>query len=831
MSDQSKQVALPAYLLRRLQAFRISQGENTTYLLRDKLVGKTHDLEPWQFFVLEVLPGCEEIGKLLAVFEDRFGRQLTEPEVLKFFGWLADNKLLDEASAGHPLLKPFTKQGYALEHGLVKPKSFEELATMMAPASAKPAADSSKPAADSSKAPPPPGAEPKVADDETLAAGVNEADNLDPRRSARRLSLINIRPALSLLLPVLAPLRWGVYLIPLLALSALMLVVRYAHLAYSDLSTLHDTTTLATHALFSLLTINIAVTLTQAFVAHNFRASVGPLSLGLRFGFFPRFMVQIGHTKQLSRRERMWLHGGPLLMRVFLFSLGVLVWYNLRDSLMVLSRAGLALAFLCGVNLLAEGGNPLVKGNAYHLLAAFMNEPYLRGKSYRAFMEKFRGGAAPVVDSNVLAGYALASFVYAYFVVLVIILIVGKFLVSLQLGGATIIVCFVLGAYLTVRTVKRFKMISTAYERSVQFERWRKRALPTEDGETKQVEPTGSRTTAYLQTAVVLTLLLLLFLPYPYDAGGHFEIYPSDRQVITTDIAGIVEEVNFIGGETVKKGTVLARVAATDLKSQITVFNAQIAAQQAVIRDLKLRPKPEEVTVAQRALELAQRRAKFSGDRVPRMERLFKERTISFEEFDAARKEYEVDAQEVLKREADLELAKVGVAPDLIKAEEAKLAALMEQRSSVEGKVARTSLRMPFDGNILTLHLNERLNSVLDKGQPFAVVEDTRFVTAEIQVPESEIGYVAVGAPIRAVPNAYFERVFDGKVQSIDRNVTVKPFGNVFKVIAVIDNKGGELKTGMSGYSKISGSTMPVWKAFSLAVVRFASVQIWSWIP
>ena len=136
--SESKKVALPAYLPRRLQAFRIVQGDTTSYLLRDKLADKTHDLEPWQFFVLEVLPGCETIGKLLSVFEDRFGRQLTEAEVMKFFGWLADNKLLDEESAAHPLLKPFTKQSYALEHGLVKPKSFEELATMMAPATTMP---------------------------------------------------------------------------------------------------------------------------------------------------------------------------------------------------------------------------------------------------------------------------------------------------------------------------------------------------------------------------------------------------------------------------------------------------------------------------------------------------------------------------------------------------------------------------------------------------------------------------------------------------------------------------------------------------------------------
>ena len=262
----------------------------------------------------------------------------------------------------------------------------------------------------------------------------------------------------------------------------------------------------------------------------------------------------------------------------------------------------------------------------------------------------------------------------------------------------------------------------------------------------------------------------------------------------------------------------IARIAATDLKSEINVLTARIAEQEAVIKDLQARPKKEEVMVAERALDVAKKREKFSRERVPRMERLYKDRAISFEEYDAARRDCEVDVDEVAKRAADLALVKTGVTPDKIAAEKAKLDSLVEERATLNGKVERTTLRMPFDGNILTLHLNERLNSVMDKGQPFATVEDTRSVTAEIQVPESDIGYVAIGAPIRAKPTAFFDREFVGKVQTLDRNVTAKPFGNVVKVIAVIDNPKGELKTGMTGYAKIGGTTMPVWKAFSLAL-------------
>ena len=54
---------------------------------------------------------------------------------------------------------------------------------------------------------------------------------------------------------------------------------------------------------------------------------------------------------------------------------------------------------------------------------------------------------------------------------------------------------------------------------------------------------------------------------------------------------------------------------------------------------------------------------------------------------------------------------------------------------------------------------------------------------------------------------------------------------NAFKVIATIDNHDGKLSTGMTGTAKIQGETMPVWKAFSQAIIRFLKVQVWSWIP
>ena len=172
------------------------------------------------------------------------------------------------------------------------------------------------------------------------------------------------------------------------------------------------------------------------------------------------------------------------------------------------------------------------------------------------------------------------------------------------------------------------------------------------------------------------------------------------------------------------------------------------------------------------------------------------------------------------------------ITADQIAAAKAKLGSLIEERATYEAKIDRATLRMPFDGNILTLHLQDKVNSYLEKGAPFAALENTGFVTAQVEVAESDIHFVKVGSTVRVRAVSFFDdKEFKGKVTLIDRNVTVKPTGNVILVIATIENREGLLKTGMAGQAKVQSIDMPVWKAFTLAIVRFVQIQVWSWLP
>lgn len=812
MTEQTKKIILPPHLSRRLEAFRIVKGGEQSYVLRDKLDSKSYDFEPWQFFILEVLPGCENLQRLQTAFQDRFDRTLTEHDVGELFASIADRQLFDESAGQHPLLAPYMQVTYRVEDGKAVPKPFSAGASG-APAPAPPARTAA--------AGPDPNAD--------LPPGVQDALGMDWRTTTRMLGLFDPRPMFRVLSPVLRPLKYVTYAVPLLLLAAIVLVFQYSELFFADLTELKIDETLFEHLLFVFVTVHVVTTLTAGAVADAFKVSVDKIGITLTLWIMPRWVLKMTGADRLNREQTMWLHGSTLIARMVMFSVGILIWFNTRDSDSGFSTFGLLLGFACAAGLLLEAGNPLIKANGYYLLSAYLNEPHLRGKAFAALLNKLKGGVYRAADGNLLALYALASATYVILILLLVGWMITKFVFGdLALGGSAIILVLGFLALMLWRNYAGLKEFGETYAKKAQFDRWRSRTLPSD---VVQGEVVASKK-SYWTTAAVVCLILVLFLPYSYEAGGPFVIYPTQKQVVSTDEAGLVEAVYFEGGETVKQGTVIARLAHADYDAQIKVLTAKIDEQTAVVNNLKTLPRPEEVRLAEQALEVQRTREAFSREKAPRLEKMYKVGAVSFEEYDSARKDHMTDVQQVAQKEAELALVKAPVTVSQIEAAEAKLASLKEERATYEAKLVRTVLRMPFDGNILTLHLKDKINSYLEKGAPFAALEYTGVVTAEIDVPEPDVEFVKIGAAVRLRPVSFYDdKEFIGKVTTIDRNVTTKSTGNVIKVIATIENRAGLLRTGMTGRAKVDGVTMPVWQAFSRSVARFFQIQVWSWIP
>ena len=831
MNQETQKVAVPAYLRQKLYAVRVGQGEKQKYLIRDQILKQTHEFEPWQFFVLEVLPVCDHFSKLASVFEDRFGHSITNEEVEELFSLVADNKLFSLSAVSHPMLEAFNKRRATQLAGAAPRASFQGVAAKnnfsTEESSSEPQGRSSVARNTESNS--------KTASnrsgstiEEPLPPGVLDAIGLDDTMRKKGWKLFNPTRLIKLIQPLLLPLKHTIYFLPILLIAALFISSRYAPLIEEDLLRFSDGQSFIGRALFSMVTVNLIVTLVTAIVAYTYRATVSGFCIVFVLGFFPRFMVRIGHVRELLRRERIWLHAAPLLLRLGLFSLGILMWFNTRTIYDFLAYLGLYIAFFSAISFLITV-NPLVKSSGYHLLAAFLNEPHLRGKAYKALLTKFRGDVYKEADNNVLAAYALASILFMIVIFAMALLLLGRFL-KIYLGGAGVLLFVFITLILLLRMITKFKKIGQFYERSVQFERWRNRTLPKVENDIVKQENQNALMT-YLRRAIPLLFLVVLFVPYSYEPGGNFVVLPNQQQNITAEVSGIIEKIYFDGGEVLKKGTVIGQLSHSDYLAEVKICTAKIQEQQAVINELKSRPRPEEVRLAESSLEVEKSRAKFSKGKLSRLKNLYKEGTVSFEELDDARREYAVDLDQVEEKRANLDLIKLGAPPDQIAAAEANLQKWQEELNYYQEKIEQSIIYMPFDGKLVAMHLEQKIGSYLDKGEPLAIVENTDQVLAQIEVPEPDIGYVKEKAKIRLRPHVFHNEDFSGVVTAIDANVTEERFGKVVRVVTLLENKDRRLKTGMTGYAKIRSETMPVWKVFSLAIIRFIEVEVWSWLP
>ena len=322
-----------------------------------------------------------------------------------------------------------------------------------------------------------------------------------------------------------------------------------------------------------------------------------------------------------------------------------------------------------------------------------------------------------------------------------------------------------------------------------------------------------------------------MFMPYHYEAGGNFDILPLMSQQITSDVSGIIQEVYYDGGEQLSKGTLIGRLSVADYESQLARCRAKIEEQEAVLSDLRAKPRPEKVEIAQEDLKVQEVRTAFSAAKLARLEKLYRDGTISFEDYDEQKRQYEVDKEELKQNRARLELVKSGVTDEKIAGAEAKLKSIEAERDYYLEKIKQSVFYMPFGGHLTGLNLQQKVGSFLERGVPFAVAENTQKVYARIYVSETHISAVKRNAKVRVRPWAFPDEDFIGTVVDIDSSVTEREMDNIVEVQVVIDNPDGRLKPGMEGYAKISGQVMPVWEVMATALARFVKVEMWSWLP
>lgn len=233
------------------------------------------------------------------------------------------------------------------------------------------------------------------------------------------------------------------------------------------------------------------------------------------------------------------------------------------------------------------------------------------------------------------------------------------------------------------------------------------------------------------------------------NASG--KVYPEVEVKVSPDISGEIVELQVEEGDSVKKGTVLAKIYADIYTTQRDQASAVVNQQQASVENSKA-----QLESLKSALDLAQRT-------YDRQKKLLDDKVISKAEFEQA--------------ENALQNAKASynAAVQGIRSGQAAVASASASLERANKDLSRTAVLAPMSGvvSLLNVKKGERVvgNSMM-AGTEMMRIADMRLIEVRVDVGENDIPKVKLGDSALVEVDAYNNRKFKGIVTKIAASST-----------------------------------------------------------
>lgn len=153
---------------------------------------------------------------------------------------------------------------------------------------------------------------------------------------------------------------------------------------------------------------------------------------------------------------------------------------------------------------------------------------------------------------------------------------------------------------------------------------------------------------------------------------------------------------------------------------------------------------------------------------------------------------------------------------------------LAENLAVFERQLARTRIRAPVDGTILTVRPHEMLGEYLDAGQTFVLMGRTDRLQLEGQVRQYDIERVQNGYPVRLKVAARPNHTFIGTVTQIAPAArSVLGADATVTIWADLDNGEGLLRPGLEARAKVVGARRPIGYIIVRPLIRWINMTFW----
>lgn len=258
------------------------------------------------------------------------------------------------------------------------------------------------------------------------------------------------------------------------------------------------------------------------------------------------------------------------------------------------------------------------------------------------------------------------------------------------------------------------------------------------------------------------------------------KIEPRDEVLIKPQISGIIAEVYKEAGQKIKKGEVIAKV--------------------------KVIPELGSLNAAESRVRLAEMNGRQAETDLQRMEKLYKGKLVSSEEYEKTLLTTQQAREELQAAKDNLEIVKEGITKN-------------------SASFSSTLIRSTIDGLILDVPIKVGnsviMSNTFNDGTTIATVADMGDLIFRGNVDETEVGRIHEGIPVKITLGALQNMQFDATLEYISPKSTENNGANQFEIKAAIQVP--DSVTIRSGYS--ANAEMELLRADNVVAIAESAIE------
>lgn len=153
------------------------------------------------------------------------------------------------------------------------------------------------------------------------------------------------------------------------------------------------------------------------------------------------------------------------------------------------------------------------------------------------------------------------------------------------------------------------------------------------------------------------------------------------------------------------------------------------------------------------------------------------------------------------------------------------------QLSAVDDKLARATIRAPFDGVVVSGDLSQLLGAPVEQGKVLFQIAPLKSYRVTLEVDESDIAQVRVGQHGELVLSALPYQPLDFAVSKITPVSTAEQGRNFFRVEAKLEHPSPDLRPGMDGVGKVAVGRRKLLWIWTHNLTDWARLFAWKELP